>query len=613
MAITLPNRAIPKHTTTRLERQFQPCLKKPPPPEKPGTASFSPTSLPMDSADRHHGGSQASDSPLAHKSSLKNNSFSSLELKNSSYRESYSSEISHGSLHSAEIGRGIPVHVFGGSDARIYDSTHRAKEDDDDDMSLMSETLAQLGRLNTIKESNAALRLPELTVNTQVENVIPPRLRRRPVSEMLSKPKTDLPNANHRLSLNIADDLDKLMERANTLQTADEPLQLAVLAGSSGSSPIHHSGHSRLDSTLSTDSFQTAGEGGSAASFEYRDDVLATPILLPKRPNADNLEKARQASHQYSTTSGVLRDNTFDQDLDDSIAEQSTFHEDDGSRVASLGVSGVGANPERGPYSPEQHYETLRNLTGGANVEQSYADGASDQVKVERANVDLANVGLAGVNQADVDQANVDQAITQDASNLKIESISGQNTQAPTVHDMLQQPVELVHTPQRTNTNKMLPPAPSSLLARSEGASKQVRDSVYTTESKIDDNEFYDIEDPVLVSKPVRSKSVKESIQVPHRKSTKRKSRRPKARDSSNLQLKPFSYNTLIHLLESVNGTVIGEEFESLNLPIKEKQLIEKIVDSLSRLTLDMVIDENRYEIGMQRLEKAHRVLEGFL
>ncbi|KAF8004683.1 hypothetical protein HF325_000140 [Metschnikowia pulcherrima] len=62
-----------------------------------------------------------------------------------------------------------------------------------------------------------------------------------------------------------------------------------------------------------------------------------------------------------------------------------------------------------------------------------------------------------------------------------------------------------------------------------------------------------------------------------------------------------------------MNGTVIGEEFELLNLPMQEKQLIEKVIDSLSRLTLDMVTDNNRYAIGLERLEKAHRVLEGFL
>lgn len=77
--------------------------------------------------------------------------------------------------------------------------------------------------------------------------------------------------------------------------------------------------------------------------------------------------------------------------------------------------------------------------------------------------------------------------------------------------------------------------------------------------------------------------------------------------------LKPFSYSTLINLLESTNGTIIGEEFGQLNLPMKEKQLLEKIVDSLSRLTLDMLIDESRYEVGITRLEKALKAVEGFM
>lgn len=62
-----------------------------------------------------------------------------------------------------------------------------------------------------------------------------------------------------------------------------------------------------------------------------------------------------------------------------------------------------------------------------------------------------------------------------------------------------------------------------------------------------------------------------------------------------------------------MNGTIIGEEFNQLNIPIKEKQLIEKIIDSLSRLTSDMILDQQRYEVGIDRLEKCLRVLEGFM
>ena len=159
-----------------------------------------------------------------------------------------------------------------------------------------------------------------------------------------------------------------------------------------------------------------------------------------------------------------------------------------------------------------------------------------------------------------------------------------------------------------------------------------------------DDDGYYDIDEPI--QHPSRGKSVKNSIRRPTRaiteptantsadpqvrdlaKKQKRKSKeRSKHHHNHNKQgkrgsssvmgaasdLKPFSYKTLVSLLESMNGTIIGEEFSSLNIPIREKQLIEKIIDSLSRLSSDMILDQERYDIGLQRLEKALRVLEGF-
>lgn len=116
----------------------------------------------------------------------------------------------------------------------------------------------------------------------------------------------------------------------------------------------------------------------------------------------------------------------------------------------------------------------------------------------------------------------------------------------------------------------------------------------------------------LVVKKPSRAKSVKDSTRVtPKHHHKKAKAKRVKEKRSSGL--KPFSYHTIISLLESTNGTVIGEEFDQLNLPIKEKQLIEKIINSLSKLSLDMIIDESRYEIGISRLENALRALEGFI
>ncbi|KAI5956600.1 hypothetical protein KGF54_001075 [Candida jiufengensis] len=160
-----------------------------------------------------------------------------------------------------------------------------------------------------------------------------------------------------------------------------------------------------------------------------------------------------------------------------------------------------------------------------------------------------------------------------------------------------------------------------------------------------DDDQYYDIDDEderiPIQHRPSKAKSVKNSIRRPTRQSTviknestppplpqqelqqskshqkKKKNssstkKRSKSTTSNNQELKPFSYNTLISLLESMNGTIIGEEFDSLNIPIREKQLIEKIIDSLSRLTSDMILDKQRYDMGLVRLEKALRVLEGF-
>lgn len=127
-----------------------------------------------------------------------------------------------------------------------------------------------------------------------------------------------------------------------------------------------------------------------------------------------------------------------------------------------------------------------------------------------------------------------------------------------------------------------------------------------------DDDEYYDIDEPIVLEKPARGKSVKDSTRS-MKKVKHKKAKSKHVRSLSTPGLRPFSYHTLINLLESTNGTIIGEEFDQLNLPIKEKQLIEKIVDSLSRLTSDMVLDENRYDIGIARLEKAHRALEGFI
>ncbi|SGZ53036.1 CIC11C00000000648 [Sungouiella intermedia] len=573
--------------------------------------------------------------------------------KHMSYRESYSLEISHGSLHLAEIGQAVPVHVFDGKDARVRSRTDASF---DDDMSLISESQVHLGRLNTIKGPTSSLIVPEYTVNTAVENVIPPRLRRRPVSEIISLRPKETTNHQHRFSLNISDDLDKIMESANDLQHKEEGVGSSNESQESGpesapeSVPENVVGHSRLNSMLSTESFETAGDGRSTTSLTHEHKETTVPMVLPKRPNPDNLERARQASHQFSTGGSIaLQENTVSQDMDDLVnsvhpgtlnalvGNIDGFEPDvEGLVVQEYPSNKLEAEVATASGKSDQNIRDINERGVYSLGEDNAPNNDKTPTKIESDDFQSTTLGSSNSPGSNLGQSsnigqssNLGKSIDEQALQTPSkEATKPMGTITPGVHNPVRdslafsltpdlkelgQPVDLRHAnSQSLRTEKELPPPPGTLLAQSEITPGKVGSSVYARDTPGDDG-FYDIEDPVIVSKPVRSKSVKDSIQNPKRKTSKRKSSRKKARDASNFQLKPFSYNTLIHLLESVNGTVIGEEFESLNLPIQEKQMIEKIVDSLSRLTLDMVIDENRYDVGMERLEKAHRVLEGFL
>ncbi|KAL6950941.1 hypothetical protein ACO0QE_000223 [Hanseniaspora vineae] len=73
-----------------------------------------------------------------------------------------------------------------------------------------------------------------------------------------------------------------------------------------------------------------------------------------------------------------------------------------------------------------------------------------------------------------------------------------------------------------------------------------------------------------------------------------------------------FDIDTLAQLLNVTKGTMIGSEFANLGMKTEEKIALEKLIDSLSRLTSDMILDPERYEEGLKRLKKATRALEGF-
>lgn len=493
-------------------------------------------------------------------------------------RNSYASIALHGSYNPAEIGRAVSVSVGAAQDERQYEVKHMFVQSQlqgppqDDEESLLSGTLSlvPLGRLDTIKSAAAPGRSHSLTMNTALGEVIPPRLKKRPVSELITaRPKHTHAN---RLSL-ISDDLDKLMESAHAMQdeaptrvvtarsmpetetkaerdetegeereektegeegeereTAPTAQQVVALAGDlmtptktlpTGIVPRRQLGQrspERLPAgktslhTASTTSFQTA-DNASLSSTEIK------PLLVPKRPDADSLNRAREVS----------------------LTRASRANFSDSELVQTWQVAqdqGAGSPMARDSLS---HYVSDR-----------------DPVK--------------------------------------------ESPRVPTVPTVPRLPLADKRTSLPLNQPLDSTQVDMELFApEAEG----------TPDQPDDDDGFSDVGEPVLVLQPARAKLVKEHTKMPRRKSSRRRLRR--SRLSEETQLKPFSYNTLVHLLESINGAVIGEEFEALSLPVAEKQMIEKIVDLLSRLTLDMVVDKNRYEIGMQRLERAHRVLEGFL
>ena len=99
------------------------------------------------------------------------------------------------------------------------------------------------------------------------------------------------------------------------------------------------------------------------------------------------------------------------------------------------------------------------------------------------------------------------------------------------------------------------------------------------------------------------SKSKSSNGKASHKKKTGKKKRQ---------ELRSFDIDTLSQLLNFTKGTLIGSEFTNLGMNIEEKRALERLVDSLSRLTADMVLDPDRYEEGLRRLDKATKALEGF-
>lgn len=74
----------------------------------------------------------------------------------------------------------------------------------------------------------------------------------------------------------------------------------------------------------------------------------------------------------------------------------------------------------------------------------------------------------------------------------------------------------------------------------------------------------------------------------------------------------PFSYERLSQLLTTSDGIVIGQEFNHLDLGSNDKFVLERVMDCLSRLTTNMIINPDIAEKQVSKLENVLKVLEEF-
>lgn len=126
------------------------------------------------------------------------------------------------------------------------------------------------------------------------------------------------------------------------------------------------------------------------------------------------------------------------------------------------------------------------------------------------------------------------------------------------------------------------------------------------------DNIYEDIHPATLPPKNVSSNIIQVESKPKENVSPEKKKKNVKHKKKKSKELRQFDADTINQLLNVTQGTLIGSEFNNLGMKVEEKRLLERLVDSLSRLTADMVLDPNRYEEGLRRLNKATKALEGF-
>ena len=155
-----------------------------------------------------------------------------------------------------------------------------------------------------------------------------------------------------------------------------------------------------------------------------------------------------------------------------------------------------------------------------------------------------------------------------------------------------------------------MPSIPSPHFTTPEG---QIQNGSNTNTNTNDDDDNY--EDIIEEDTPQNRIRTPQSRlpKTPAQAQAKRKPQsKPHGKPRAKKELRSFDIDTISQLLNVTKGTLIGSEFSNLGMKIEEKRALEKLVDSLSRLTADMVLDPEKFHEGLRRLERATKALDGF-
>jgi hypothetical protein len=515
------------------------------------------------------------------------------------------------------------------------------------------------GKLPTVRQASSGKK-SDFNYNTHVGGSVPPRSPRRPKSDIISGKMSEelhkeiekFNKRNKRMSLN--DDLNDLMAKAKSIGSIDLDIDDTNSKDAGESNSIPHS----------TESFKN--DSPNEASHDHIDQPLAVVSTDGETPSVSEPERIQKPILETLKDHGTQSTETVASDqgqhaLENEEQQDHTFVAATSERDLEQTKDTIDDLKQDVSKSPIINPQT--EINGDTSVDRSVSGTRHDEANAENVILQEGGYQQQLATTTTNPSPNLSEACMptnlqqqQIATQLRQIQENGQSkskvpNQPPPISPSQQQkllhkgllvqsqmgfsPIKQRNLPPRpkheditkarelSNTTKnrvdlfgievasnfsdnsivqliaprVYQPEPELDISddKDPGLSNTILEQV---KSKKDDaNDYYDIEEPEILHKP----------------STKKKSRSSMRKLKKDKELKPFSYSTLIKLLESMNGTIIGEEFSQLDLPVKEKQLIEKIIDSLSRLTSDMVTDQARYEVGIQRLEKALRVLEGFM